>query len=245
MKIESGNFKVKKIKHPYPIWIIDNFFDKNVLQNIKKEWPEINSKLWHRGHEYINHKKNILEQGMLAISKIEHMGDFTSRVIKYIHSDDFTQRISDITNEKNLVTDTTMRWSGLRTMLPNSFQAIHSDARRAPINGLRKELTCLVYLSENYDKDKHSGQFEVWSDDMAECIHKINPLYNRLVIFLNSDTSYHGVPSVNFERRAMLWSILKDGESTNRSKALFVSRPNDSSEISKLGLERAYIKDKK
>jgi hypothetical protein len=128
-------------------------------------------------------------------------------------------------------------------MMPGSFQAIHSDARINPINGLRKELTCLVYLNEEYDKHNHTGHFEVWDDDMNECVHQIEPINNRLVIFLNTDKSYHGVPDVNFERKAVLWSILKDEKADNRSKALFVSRPNDSDEISKLGQKRAYIKD--
>ena len=60
---------------------------------------------------------------------------------------------------------------------------------------------------------------------------------------MNTDKSYHGVPEVNFERRAILWRILKDAEAEDRNKALFVSRPEDSDEISKLGKERAYIKD--
>ena len=78
---------------------------------------------------------------------------------------------------------------------------------------------------------------------MTKCMHKIEPINNRLVIFLNTDTSYHGVPEVNFERKAILWSILKNAKTNNRSKALFVSRPEDSDEISKLGKKRANIKD--
>ena len=244
MNIENKEKQnINEISDPYPIWIIDNFFNESVLSKIKKEWPSLDSNLWHKGHAYINNKKNILEQGMRGISKIEDIPTFTSDVLKYIHSDDFTQRISDITGINDLITDESMRWSGLRTMVPGSFQAIHSDARKNPESGFRKELTCLVYLNDEYDENRDKGSFEVWNDDMTECVHKINPINNRLVIFLNTDKSYHGVPEVNFERRAILWSILKDAESEDRSKALFVSRPEDSDEISKLGKERAFIKD--
>ena len=241
-----ANFEnIEAINEPYPIWIIDNFFTEDTLKKLKSEWPALDSELWHRGHEYINNKKNILEQGMRAISKVEDMPEYTADVLKYIHTDEFTQKISDITNVENLITDNSMRWSGLRTMMPGSFQAIHSDARLNPKNGFRKELTCLVYLNDGYDKEKDKGCFEVWDDEMTKCMHKIEPLDNRLVIFLNTDKSYHGVPSVNFERRAILWSVLKNEKAENRSKALFVSRPNDPEEIGELGKRRAYIKDAK
>jgi hypothetical protein len=243
MNIENKEKQIiKVITDPYPIWIIDNFFNEETLQIIKDEWPNLESPLWHKGHPYINDKKNILEQGMRAISKIEDMPKHTAEILEYIHSDEFTQRMSDITKTKDLITDKSKRWSGLRTMVPGSFQAIHSDARKDPETGFRKELTCLVYLNNEWE-EADEGRFEVWDDEMSECVHRIEPINNRLVIFLNTDKSYHGVPEVNFERRAILWSILKDADAENRNKALFVSRPQDSVEIDILGRERAYIKD--
>lgn len=34
MKILNNNFTIKHIQNPYPIWIIDNFFKKEVLYKI-------------------------------------------------------------------------------------------------------------------------------------------------------------------------------------------------------------------
>ena len=82
------------------------------------------------------------------------------------------------------------------------------------------------------------GYFEAWGDDMDQCIHKIEPLNNRLVIFLNSDTSYHGVPNVKKERRALTFSILKDNISIDRSFAEFVGRPEDGDEVNVIGKNR-------
>ena len=149
-----------------------------------------------------------------------------------------------ITEVKDLITDSSKRWSGMRVMCKNSFQAIHSDARKNPETGYRKELTCLVYFNTDWKK-QDSGYFEVWNDDMTTCVHKIEPVENRLVIFSNTDKSYHGVPEVKSERRSITWSILKDGKSDDRSKALFVARPTDDKKISELGKQRAYIKDRK
>jgi len=149
--------------------------------------------------------------------------------------------ISKIIGINNLVADKSRNWSGMRTMLPNSYQLIHSDARTHPKNGLRKELTCLFYLNEDYNRDRDEGCLEIWNSDMTERALEIEPLNNRFIIFLNSDTAYHGVPVVKSERRAITFSILKDGVSNGRTKALFVPRKEDSEEIKDIANKRLKV----
>ena len=209
----NKNYKLFKIKNPYKIWIIDDFFDKKIIDNINKMWVEQNTGLWGSGYEKVDGKKNILEQGMTWLNDYELMPEEISDVLKYFHTENFTKKLEDITGIDNLITDKSRNWSGMRTMLPNSHQLIHSDARTHPKNGLRKELTCLLYVNENYDKKRDKGCYEVWSDDMSERLYEIEPLYNRFVIFHNTDTAYHGVPEVGeSERRALTFGVLKNAK---------------------------------
>ena len=97
--------KIITISDPYPIWVIDNFLKLDVIKKIKNEWPSLDSKVWHTGHKYINNKKNILEQGIHAINEYKDIPNYTAQVLQYIHSDKFTQKISSITNIKDLITD--------------------------------------------------------------------------------------------------------------------------------------------
>lgn len=237
--------KIQKITDPYDIWVVDNLFDESVIDSINQSWSQIDDDKWHRGYDSINGKKNLLENGMRSISDIEKMPTYLSQFVTYLHSDEFTNVISNITGISNLISDKTMRWSGLRVMEPNSSQLIHSDARKHPNNTLTKELTCLLYLNKNYIKSENEGCLEIWDDDMLTRTHEIEPLENRLVIFVNSDTSYHGVPKVLSERRAITFSVMSNNTSTNRTKALFVARPEDPEEINNLGLERSKISDNK
>ena len=130
MNLINPNFQIEHLKTPYDIWILDNFLQTDILEQIKKEWPDINSDKWHKGHEYIDGKKNILEQGMRSISKLDEVPTFTSKVLKYIHTKEFTKVLSDIVKMTGLIPDESFRWSGPRVMVPGSFQAIHSDARK-------------------------------------------------------------------------------------------------------------------
>ena len=240
----NPGYKIEKITNPYEIYVIDNMVEENIINRIKQSWLNIEENMWHTGYADVNGKKNMLEQGMMAISDVNKMPLYLQEILKYFHSDIFTKFISEITGIDNLIPDETMRWSGLRSMKPNSYQLIHSDARQHPNNILTKELTCLFYLNDDYNKESHEGCLEIWDDGMTERTHEIEPLNNRMVIFSNSETSYHGVPKVLKERRAITFSIMSSNKSSTRNKALFVARPTDSVEISNLGRERAEIKDK-
>ena len=80
---------------------------------------------------------------------------------------------------------------------------------------------------------------------MSELKVEIEPLHNRMIIFLNTDKSYHGVPTNNAHRKMITFSTLTSDLCYDRSKALFVSRKNiDSDEISQIGKNRAYVEDK-
>jgi len=245
MTIINPDAVIKKVDKPYRIWIIENFLKKEIIDRISKNWVEAESERWHKGYSTVNGKKNILEQGMLGISELNLMPDAIAEISEHFHSQKFTDQISKLLGIEGLIPDKAMRWSGMRTMLPGSFQLIHSDARLSPESGLRKELTVLVYTHPEYNESTDTGDLEIWDDDMSECLHKIPPKYNSAIIFLNSDTSYHGVPNVNFERRAFTFSILKDGKTTERTKALFVPRPNDPDEVREDGLKRSTIQESK
>ena len=235
----NDKIKLKFIEEPYPIWVIDDIFNEETINTIKEEWLNDDSPKWNTTRSMIGEKKNILENKMLNISDVNEMPDFISSVCLYLHSEEFTKWVELQTGIDGLVPDETFRWSGMRVMKSGSYQMIHSDAREHPENGLRKELTCLLYFNDEYDKDRDEGCLEIWNDDMTERTHELEPINNRLVIFLNSNTSYHGVPSVKKDRKAITFSILKNEESSGRQFAKFVCRPSDPNEVDELGAMRA------
>ena len=237
----NKNKNIIYFEKPYKTWVVDNFLNTSTLENIKKEWPPSDDSDWHGGHEYIGDKINILEQGMLSYD-IKDTTGYLNNFLESLHSVDFTKQISTITGIENLIPDVSKRWSGIRVMKPGSFQAIHSDARLNPESGLTKTLTCLIYFNDNW-LPEHNGYLELWDDSVQECVQKIQPLNNRLVIFLNTKTSYHGVPKVDSNRKSITWSILKKDSNETRTKALFVSRPQDDKQITELGKQRALIND--
>ena len=234
----NKDYLVSRIKDPYDIWIIDNFFNEETLNKIQEQWLDNDSEKWHSERCMVAGQDNILEHRMLAISKIQDAPHFIAIVWQYLHSNAFVDLVSDITKITELKRDSTMRWSGMRVMLPESYQLIHSDARKHPETGLRKEITCLLYFNENYNRETHEGCLEIWNDNMTKCIHEIEPINNRLVMFKNSDTSYHGVPVVKKDRKAIICSIMKKANCSERGFAEFVCRPKDPEQVHSMGKNR-------
>lgn len=237
--------KQKQISGPYPVWIIDNFLEDEVASSALNLWPK-HPQGWNYGHKEINGKKNILEHGMKALSNKDFIPKFYLDLIDELNSEEYLKYYEKLTGIRGLLKDQAYRWSGLREMAPGGYQLIHSDARQHPETGFTKTLTHLYYLNEKtYSKDEDEGCLEIWSDDLLNKVHEIEPIHNRMVIFLNSDKSYHGVPKNNCQRKMFTFSTITEKLSDKRSKALFIGRNGiDSPEVTALGKKRANVKDR-
>jgi len=234
---------------PYRYVVIDNFFEKSLIDKLYNEYPSGDNKDWYKSRDDIHGTKNVLEQGLWALSKKEHIPDLWLNVLLKLNSLEFCRLLERLTGISDLLPDDyneTGQWSGLRVMKKGSYQLIHSDSRVHPHLNLEKKLTIVGYLNKNW-MEEDSGCLEIWNSDMTKCVKKVEPLFNRVILFENTETSYHGVPKVNNYRRSFLASYLKDEKDfkETRSKALFVKRPNEPDkklidEISKL---RANLTD--
>ena len=240
----NPDFSVKSYEDPFKFWVVDDMFQKELSQDILNVWPNQDDERWNKGYLVIGGHKNQLEDKMMAMSGKTNMPNFFKNLLKTLNNDASIAVFEKITGIKNLRVDDNWRWSGLRETLPGGYQLVHSDARKHLENGMRKELTLLFYFRESYDRKRDEGCLEMWNDDMTEMIHAVEPIHNRMVIFLNTDQSYHGVPVTKTNRKMITFSLLKEGETTERFKALFLARPDDDPVIDELGLERLKIKDK-
>lgn len=239
-------------KKPFKYMVIDNFLPDNIAQELLAEFPNANSNLWNVGYDDSGQpvklaKDNPFEKRMVAISDKNKFPESHRKIFQYFDSQEFLSLLRKITNIDNLLVDTTGRHAGLRGMLDGSHQHIHSDAIIHPQTGLRKRLSAILYLNKEWKKSM-GGFLEIWNDNMTECIRKISPDYNRLVVFECTEKSYHGVPETieledkNTMRLSLIFSYMSDpaGLKSSRKRAKFVARPTDSKdkEIERLREER-------
>tara|TARA_B100000519_G_C14221298_1_gene427690 strand:+ start:338 stop:1114 length:777 start_codon:yes stop_codon:yes gene_type:complete len=255
-KTMISNFDNEKIykdfnnpNKPYRYTVLDNFFTVDTANELCNSYPEEKDDRWYRFRGNIEGKKNVLEQGMSGISNKESMPKNWYSALLKINSDDFCKKLEQMTGISGLLPDSHNEighWAGLRIMNKGSYQLIHSDARLHPHLGIEKKLTLVGYFNENYDS-KDEGCTEIWNDDMSKCIDKVEPLFNRVLLFENTEKSYHGVPLVNNYRKSFLASFLLKDDNFNetRPKALFVKRPKEkhAKQIDEIAEIRSKLKD--
>ena len=243
------NKKFNEDGKPYRYVVIDNFFTDDIAQQLSEAYPVLSDKRWYKFRDKIGDIKNVLEQGMYGISKPEDMPGGWLDVLLKLNSELFCGVLNKITNIDGILPDTYNdigQWTGLRMMDKGSYQIIHSDARLHPHLKMEKKLTIVGYLNRDWKKSD-TGYLELWDNDMTKCVERIEPIFNRVVLFENTKTSYHGVPDVNGYRKSFLISYLKDTEDFKeiRPKALFVKRPHekDGELIDKIAELRANLDD--
>ena len=234
---------------PYRYVVIDNFFKEDLANKLLSEYPSKDDSGWYQFRDKIDGIKNVLEQGMYGISDIKNIPDFWNKIILKLNSSTFCEELKKITGVLEILPDTYNKigqWTGLRVMKKGSYQLIHSDARLHPHLKKEKKLTIVGYLNKNW-QESDEGYLEIWNNEMTECVEKIAPLFNRVILFENTETSYHGVPKVNGFRNSFLLSYLKNIKNfkETRQKALFVKRPQEKDEelIDKIVETRANLKD--
>ena len=236
-------------KKPYRYVVIDNFFNTEICNKFEKSYPKQNDKRWYRFRDTIHGEDNVFEKGMMGISEIDKLPPLCLNIINELNSEEFLNILRSLTGLEKLQKDpynNIGQWAGIRAMLPGGYQSIHSDARKHPHLGIEKRITLVGYLNKNW-KESDGGYTEIWNDDMTKCIDKVAPLFNSVLIFENTEKSYHGVPEVNNYRKTFLTSYLLDYKHFNetRPKARFMKRPNEkNTELwDKLSKLRENLKD--
>jgi Rps23 Pro-64 3,4-dihydroxylase Tpa1-like proline 4-hydroxylase len=72
---------------------------------------------------------------------------------------------------------------------------VHTDVERHPLGKpFSQKLNLIIYLNKEWP-ESYGGHLELWSRDGSQCVTRIAPLFNRIVIFESGTDTYHGHPT--------------------------------------------------
>ena len=179
------HFKINTVDYvkakPFPHAVIDDFFPKELLDKILEEWPDYQSKAW----QQFNHENSI----KWASNNRGIWGEATRETFSYFEGDDFIEFIEQLTGIKDLLPDPALSGGGLHMIKNGGKLGVHADFNK--LGPLDRRINVLIYLNKDWKKE-YEGYLELWNKD--KCIHKIEPKYNRMVVFNTTDDSFHGHP---------------------------------------------------
>jgi len=127
-------------------------------------------------------------------------------------------------------------------MPPGGFLNVHTDFLSHTIErSWRRELNLLLFLNERWVPE-HGGWLELWNASMTACARRIEPRFNRCVVFRTTATSFHGVPAHiacppgDSRKSLALYCFHDEGRPLRLKPTHYVPRPSDGP------LERALIR---
>jgi hypothetical protein len=216
---------------PFPHIVFDNFFNEAVLNEVLDEFPKELDKVGNilRTNQEI---KSISDDPQKLSPKLNDFFNFTNSH-KFIN---FINKISGV--ERALIPDPYLWGGGLHELKNGGFLNIHCDFNKHPKMNLDRRINVLIYLNHNW-QDQYGGALELWDKDMKDCVQKIKPIFNRMVIFNTTDFSFHGnpdkinIPDNSKSRKSIALYYYSNGRPDNERNAkdhttLWMNRPNSS-----------------
>lgn len=171
---------------PFPHTVIDSFLPEEIATQCAEAFPVPGSEQWiHYAH---------LNSAKWGMTDLESMPDALKSVTIALNSPQFMTALSVLSKVPDLESDPLLSGGGLHVTRQGGFLNVHTDFVSHPSNRTwRRQLNLLLYLTEDWD-ESWGGHLELWDADMRSAIQRVEPKFNRCVIFRTSTTSYHGVP---------------------------------------------------
>lgn len=223
---------------PYPHAFQDSFLDTKFAFDLQKEILNIPKDNFDRYQNPFESKYTLRDK--------YNFPPLLNKLFTELQSESFVNQLSRLCNHP-LQLDTEREYWGVHLYDSGDCLDIHVDAGIHPILNKKKHLTLGIYLSINYD-ESYGCHLELWNGSsclstkpiLSEKALSIAPMFNRLVLFTNTDRAWHGNPTPlnappNTKRIFLTISYLSDDTTlinTNK-KAFFIKRPSEPEDTEK------------
>jgi Rps23 Pro-64 3,4-dihydroxylase Tpa1-like proline 4-hydroxylase len=161
------------------------------------------------------------------------MGPASRAVIAALQAPAFVDVLETLTGVDRLLPDPELDGGGIQQTLPGGFLNVHTDfLSHAKRRHWSRQINLLLFLNRDWPP-AYRGTLEFWDADVRRCVRRIEPVFNRCVIFRTGRTSFHGVPSgvacpAGRSRKSLALYYFREEERTCRlTPTRYVPLPQD------------------
>lgn len=190
-------------EYPFKHVVIDSFFENELANLCLESFPPLTEDLWeHADDQDIEIKYRTKWESEFDIP------DGIVFAIRILNSAPILRAMSTLFDIPKIIPDSYFTGGGLNVTTKGGLLDVHVDGNYHDATGLNRRLNALVYLNKNWKKD-WGGEFGIYDCNGEVCVKKVEPIFNRLVIFDSHDRSFHGLPNpINFPETDSRKSIL-------------------------------------
>jgi hypothetical protein len=172
---------------PFPHAVIDDFLPPDIATAVANGYPDPNdSSVKWKTHANANVLRKFVED---TASMSLPLRLFANASI----SRQFLLFLETLSGIDCLLADPYFIGGGAMATGPGEFLKIHADFNWHHKLQAHRRLNALLYLAPAW-KPEWGGNLELWSKDMSQKVHSIEPKFNRLIVFEVADDSNHGQP---------------------------------------------------
>lgn len=212
---------------PFPHIVIDDFFSPEVVDRVLAEFPTPGQVAWQRFESPQERK--------LAARDERVLGPATRGLVWEMNSQVFLQFLELLTGIDNLIPDPQLSGGGMHQIVRGGMLGVHVDFNKHSSYQLDRRLNLLLYLNKDW-REEYGGHLELWDRDVRNCVQRILPVFNRVVVFSTTEFSYHGHPNPlaspeGWTRKSLALYYYTNGrpedENSETHSTVFKARPGD------------------
>jgi hypothetical protein len=175
-----------RVARPFPHAHFDGLLPDAVVQAALDEFPSPRErKDWTRADR--------TDAIKLSMPHDWTLGPDTRHLLNQFNSASFIDFLEALTGISGLLPDPHYFGGGLHQIEQGGFLKIHADFNKHQRLHLDRRLNAILYLNHDWN-ESWGGHLELWDRSMTERVVSLAPVFNRLVVFETTDTSFHGHP---------------------------------------------------
>ena len=217
---------------PFPHITFDNFFQSEWIDKLSNDIPALDNPIWHQYNNKIENK--------YACRQWLAFPETTYRTFSYFCSQEFTDKLSELTGIYPLMPDYGLNGGGWHVHTRGGLLNVHKDYSIHPQLKLERALNLIVYLTPDWDIS-WGGALGFWSEkdnQPHELVKSVDCIYNRAVLFDTRKNSWHGLPEPIMcptdKRRtsmAIYYVTVPTEDSESHTRALFAPTEQQKSDV--------------
>lgn len=185
LKLREMCLNSKPCKHVY----IDGMWDEELLAKISDEVSNFNG--WAGEKEFYGSRKKRWQADW------DKLPPCTNSFLAYLNQPTVLRIIEFLTDEEGLISDPYLEGGGIHSTGEGGFLKLHADFNWNKKLKLYRRINILVYLNKDW-KSEFGGQIELAGRGESgefETLVSLEPVFNRTLIFVTDDSSFHGQPN--------------------------------------------------
>lgn len=187
-KISDAHLGENFFSDPFKHLVIDDFFDISLANACLENFPPLSDASW----EHANDADIEVKYRTTWKSEFD-IPDGLIEAVRILNSSTFLNAISEKFDIKKIIPDPYFSGGGLNVTRRGGLLDVHVDGNYHDATGLNRRLNAILYLNKDW-KPEWGGEFGLYDEDGSQCIKKVEPIFNRLVVFDSHDKSFHGLP---------------------------------------------------